>query len=93
MAVMEMATTSEICSLVWTTACQRKLAPCCAIAQKMKDCVLLLCLDITMTAVLNHARSSNTPAVVEMPITLLLKRTATMSAERQGLRNQESTSQ
>lgn len=24
-AVMEMATTSEICSLVWTTVCQKKV--------------------------------------------------------------------
>lgn len=48
----------------------------------MKDCVLLLCLAITMTPRLNHVRSSNTPAVVEMPITSLLKRIATMSAEK-----------
>lgn len=92
-AVMEMATTSEICSLVWTTVCQRKLVPRYAIAQRMKDCVLLLCLAITMTPRLNHVRSSDIPAVVEMPITSLLRWIATMSAEKQGLRNQESTSQ
>lgn len=53
-----------------------------AIAQRMKDCVLLLCLAITMTPRLNHVRSSDTLAVVEMPITSLLRRIATTSAEK-----------
>lgn len=92
-AVMEMATTSEICSLVWTTVCQKKLARCCAITQRMKDCVPLLCLAITMTPRLNHVKSSDILAVVEMPTTLSLKRIATMSAEMQEIRNQVSTSQ
>lgn len=86
-AVTEMATTSEICSLVWTTVCQKKLAPCCATAQRMKDCVPLLCLAITMTPRLNHVKSSDILAVVEMPTTLSLKGIATMSVEMQEIRN------
>lgn len=92
-AVMEMATTSEICSLVWTTVCQKKLAPCYAIAQRMKDCVPLLCLAIIMTPRLNHVKSSHILAVVEMPTTLSLKGIATMSVGKQEIRNRVSTSQ
>lgn len=92
-AVMEMAITSEICSLVWTTVCQKKLAPCYAIAQRMKDSVLLLCLAITMTPRLNHVKSSDIQAVVEMPTTLSLKWIATMSVEKQEIRNRGSTGQ
>lgn len=58
-----------------------KLAPCCATAQRMKDCVPLLCLAITMTPRLNHVKSSDILAVVEMPTTLSLKWIATMSVE------------
>lgn len=58
------------------------MVPCCAIARRMKDCVLLLYLAITMTPRLNRVRSSNTLAAVEMPITLLLNPIATMSAEK-----------
>lgn len=58
-----------------------KLAPCSAIAQWMKDCVPLPCLAITMTPRLNHVKSSDILAVVEMPTTLSLKRIATMSVE------------
>lgn len=87
-AVTGTATTSKICSHVWTTVCQRKLVPCYAIARRMKDCVLLLCLAITMTPRVNHVRSSNTLAVVEITITSLLKQIATTSVEKQGVRNQ-----
>lgn len=47
----------------------------------MKDCVPLLCLAITMTPRLNHVKSSDILAVVEMPTTLSLKWIATMSVE------------
>lgn len=90
---MEMATTSEICSLVWTTVCQKELVLCYAIAQRMKDCVPLLCLAITMTPRLNPVKSSDIPAVVEMPTTLSLKWIAIMSVEKQEIRNRESTNQ
>lgn len=93
MAVTEITTTSKICSLVWTTVCQKKLVPCSAIAQRMKDCVPLLCLAITMTARLNHVKSSDILAVVEMPTTSSPKMIATMSVEKQEIRNLESTSQ
>lgn len=59
-----------------------KLVPCYAIARRMKDCVLLLCLAITMTPRVNHVRSSNTLAVVEITITSLLKQIATTSVEK-----------
>lgn len=92
-AVTEMATTSETCSLVWTTVFLKKLVPCYAIAPRMKDCVPLLCLATTMMPRPNHVRSSDTQAAVEMPTTSLLKGIATMSVEKQEVRNRESTNQ